>query len=92
MWRSWCAGGPDFTDQPFVDKVLELSAAGVIVISANGNDGPSWGTTVNPADMSPIIGVGGLRGNQRTADFSSRGMTKAELACAWVIATQTACN
>lgn len=36
-------GGPDFKDQPFVDKVWELTANGVIMISAIGNDGPLYG-------------------------------------------------
>lgn len=36
-------GGPDFMDQPFVDKVWELTANGVIMISAIGNDGPLYG-------------------------------------------------
>jgi membrane-bound transcription factor site-1 protease len=72
-------GGPDWMDRPFVDKVIELSANGVIVVSANGNDGPHWGTTVNPADMLSVIGVGGAAGNQYISAFSSRGMTKHEL-------------
>ena len=36
-------GGPDSADQPFVDKVREVSAAGILVVSAIGNDGPLWG-------------------------------------------------
>lgn len=36
-------GGPDFMDQPFVDKVWELTANGIIMISAIGNDGPLYG-------------------------------------------------
>lgn len=36
-------GGPDFTDLPFMDKVWELTANGVILISAIGNDGPKFG-------------------------------------------------
>lgn len=36
-------GGPDFTDQPFIDKVWELTANGIILISAIGNDGPLFG-------------------------------------------------
>lgn len=37
-------GGPDFLDHPFVDKVLELTANKVIMVSAIGNDGPLYGT------------------------------------------------
>lgn len=36
-------GGPDFTDVPFIDKVWELSANNIILISAIGNDGPGFG-------------------------------------------------
>lgn len=36
-------GGPDFTDLPFMDKVWELTANGIILISAIGNDGPKFG-------------------------------------------------
>ena len=73
-------GGPDWLDTPFVEKVQEMSAAGIIVVSAIGNDGPSWGTSVNPADMMDVIGVGGARSQGMLAPFSSRGMTKHELA------------
>lgn len=36
-------GGPDFMDKPFVEKVWELSANNIIVVSAIGNDGPLYG-------------------------------------------------
>lgn len=36
-------GGPDFMDQPFIDKVWELTANNVIMVSAIGNDGPLYG-------------------------------------------------
>jgi membrane-bound transcription factor site-1 protease len=53
-------GGPDFMDRPFVDKVWELTANGVIMVSAIGNDGPLYGTLNNPADQMDVIGVGGI--------------------------------
>ena len=53
-------GGPDFGDLPFVDKIDELAASGVIVVSAVGNEGPLWGTLHNPADQNSVIGVGEL--------------------------------
>ena len=73
-------GGPDYMDRPFVDKVWELSANNVIVISAIGNDGPLYGTLNNPADLSDVIGVGGMDDQDRVAPFSSRGVTTAEIA------------
>ncbi|XP_050419882.1 membrane-bound transcription factor site-1 protease isoform X2 [Adelges cooleyi] len=72
-------GGPDFMDQPFVDKVWELTANGVIMISAIGNDGPLYGTLNNPADQMDVIGVGGISFEDHIAKFSSRGMTTWEL-------------
>eukprot|EP00818_Percolomonas_sp_WS_P003200 CAMPEP_0117437088 /NCGR_PEP_ID=MMETSP0759-20121206/1341_1 /TAXON_ID=63605 /ORGANISM="Percolomonas cosmopolitus, Strain WS" /LENGTH=810 /DNA_ID=CAMNT_0005228705 /DNA_START=713 /DNA_END=3145 /DNA_ORIENTATION=- len=72
-------GGPDYMDQPFVDKVLELTAHGIIFISAIGNDGPLYGTLNNPADMPSVIGVGGLDARGKIASFSSRGVTTSDL-------------
>eukprot|EP00808_Paulinella_micropora_P009042 g61565.t1 len=72
-------GGPDYRDQPFVDKVQEMSANNIIVVSAIGNDGPLFGTLNNPADMLDVIGVGGIDANDNVAIFSSRGMTTWEL-------------
>jgi subtilisin family serine protease len=72
-------GGPDFLDRPFVDKVLEMSANNIIVVSAIGNDGPLYGTLNNPADHMDVIGVGGITRHDTIAPFSSRGMTTWEL-------------
>jgi membrane-bound transcription factor site-1 protease len=72
-------GGPDYHDQPFIDKVWEMSANNIIVVSAIGNDGPLWGTLNNPADQPDVIGVGGIDYKFNLAAFSSRGMTTWEL-------------
>ena len=86
-------GGPDFMDLPFVEKVMELSANGIVVVSAIGNDGPIFGycsyllltnmfylrTDNNPADQPDVIGVGGISWTENLASFSSRGMTLWEL-------------
>ena len=72
-------GGPDFMDVPFVDKVWELSANNIIMVSAIGNDGPLYGTLNNPADQMDVIGVGGIDFENKIAGFSSRGMTTWEL-------------
>ncbi|XP_002164301.2 membrane-bound transcription factor site-1 protease isoform X1 [Hydra vulgaris] len=72
-------GGPDFMDKPFVDKVWELTANNVIMVSAIGNDGPLYGTLNNPADQMDVIGVGGINFDDKIASFSSRGMTTHEL-------------
>jgi len=72
-------GGPDFMDQPFIDKVWELTANNVVMVSAIGNDGPLYGTLNNPADQMDVIGVGGINFEDQIARFSSRGMTTWEL-------------
>ena len=53
-------GGPDYRIYPFVEKVNEITANGIIMVSAIGNDGPLYGTLNNPADMMDVIGVGGV--------------------------------
>lgn len=72
-------GGPDHADRPFIDKIHELSSNGIIVVSAVGNDGPSWGTQYNPADMADVLGVGGWDLKDHVSSFSSRGMTTWDL-------------
>eukprot|EP00178_Gracilaria_changii_P027989 TRINITY_DN93_c0_g1_i1.p1 TRINITY_DN93_c0_g1~~TRINITY_DN93_c0_g1_i1.p1 ORF type:complete len:1063 (-),score=121.01 TRINITY_DN93_c0_g1_i1:20649-23837(-) len=71
-------GGPDFVDIPFVEKINELTANGIIIVSAIGNDGPLWGTLNNPADMMDVVGVAGAEPDATLAPFSSRGMTMHE--------------
>ncbi|KAJ4958200.1 hypothetical protein NE237_025311 [Protea cynaroides] len=72
-------GGPDYLDLPFVEKVWELTANNIIMVSAIGNDGPLYGTLNNPADQSDVIGVGGIDYNDHVASFSSRGMSTWEI-------------
>ena len=72
-------GGPDYLDQPFVDKVNEITANGIVMVSAIGNDGPLWGTLNNPADQMDVIGVGGISYGGSVSGFSSRGSTTGEL-------------
>ena len=72
-------GGPDHGDAPFVEKIWEMSANNIIVVSAIGNDGPLYGTLNNPADQFDVLGVGGVTSNGGVARFSSRGMTTWEV-------------
>ncbi|GAB2268270.1 Membrane-bound transcription factor site-1 protease [Dionaea muscipula] len=72
-------GGPDHLDLPFVEKVWELTANNIIMVSAIGNDGPLYGTLNNPADQSDVIGVGGIDYSDHIASFSSRGMSTWEI-------------
>ena len=72
-------GGPDFKDLPFVEKVWELTANNVIMISSIGNDGPLYGTLNNPADQMDVIGVGAINYEDQIARFSSRGIAVSEI-------------
>mmetsp|Transcript_40415 Transcript_40415/g.102302 ORF Transcript_40415/g.102302 Transcript_40415/m.102302 type:complete len:1225 (-) Transcript_40415:14-3688(-) len=72
-------GGPDYLDEAFVDKVMEITSNGLIMVSAIGNDGPHYGTLNNPADQNDVIAVGGIDFQQNIASFSSRGMSTWEL-------------
>ncbi|KAK6149331.1 hypothetical protein DH2020_016856 [Rehmannia glutinosa] len=95
-------GGPDYLDLPFVEKVWEITANNIIMVSAIGNDGPLYGTLNNPADQSDVIGVGGIDYSDHIASFSSRGMKSSEgvpplavlLNCKWclLIAIKASCN
>jgi membrane-bound transcription factor site-1 protease len=53
-------GSSDFLDIPFIEKINELTANGVIIVSAIGNEGPFQGTLNNPGDLINVIGVGSL--------------------------------
>jgi membrane-bound transcription factor site-1 protease len=72
-------GGPDYLDAPFVEKVMEATSRGMVMTSAIGNDGPTYGTMNNPADQNDVIGVGGITYADQMAGFSSRGMTTWEI-------------
>lgn len=69
-------GSSDYMDEPFIDKINELTANGVIIVSAIGNEGPFQGTLNNPGDLVNVIGVGSLDSSEKkVASFSSRGMS-----------------
>lgn len=54
--------------------VINLKAAGVVVVVSNGNDGGTWATTSNPpAYFEESFSVGATRSNDTIAGFSSRG-------------------
>jgi membrane-bound transcription factor site-1 protease len=58
-----------------MDKIREVSASGITIVSAIGNDGPLHGTLNNPADMIEVVGVGGAESRESLWEYSSRGMT-----------------
>ena len=60
--------------QSFINYYLHIN-----VPPTPGNDGPLWGSILNPADQSDVLSVGGWGNNNDIASFSSRGMTTAEI-------------
>eukprot|EP00762_Andalucia_godoyi_P002506 ANDGO_02704.mRNA.1 Subtilisin-like protease SBT6.1 len=52
------SGGPDYLDLPFAEKVREVAAAGISIVVAVGNDGPTWGTVTHPGSEISVIAVG----------------------------------
>ena len=74
-------GGKDYYDDLFNDKIRQMEARGTVIVTANGNGGPAHGSTLSPADLAEVIGVGSVSGGDPdvVSEFSSRGMTTSEL-------------
>ena len=51
-------GGPDSLDAPFSALVQDLVSSGAVIVAAVGNDGPKFGSVLNPADLANVIAVG----------------------------------
>ncbi|GJD07619.1 Subtilisin-like protease SBT6.1 [Galdieria sulphuraria] len=71
-------GGGDYEDQPLIDKIREVVANGVVILTAAGNDGPLFGTHSHPSSMKEAISIGAVDSRHKIASFSSRGMTLEE--------------
>ena len=50
----------DSQDIPFIEKIEELTANGVIIVAAIGNDGPNFGSPESPGELTVALGVGSL--------------------------------
>jgi serine protease AprX len=71
---SWGTEGFFDPDDPVNVATRALYDAGITVIFASGNNGPSP-DTLNPYSVAPwVIGVGSSRKDGRLSDFSSRGI------------------
>lgn len=71
---SWGFGGA--TGQcitEFSDDIQMLRAAGIAVVFSAGNDGPTVGSSVSPANNAQVFSVGAVNDTLTVADFSSRG-------------------
>lgn len=67
-------GGPSDGTDPLSEAVNRLTAADrVLFVIAAGNDGPLDETVTSPGAASDALAVGAVDGQDRLADFSSRG-------------------
>lgn len=57
----------------FDTAVQQTLAAGIVVVAAAGNSGPSANTVGYPAKFAGVIGVGAVGSTDAVASFSSRG-------------------
>ncbi len=72
---SMSLGGAGGTDDPVCQAVERAVDAGVVVVVAAGNEGPSLGTVATPGLAPSAITVGAVDGDGNLAPFSSRGPT-----------------
>lgn len=70
---SWGLNNVNSCNLEFQPDVAVLSAAGIGVVIAAGNSGPSDSTSISPADLQGVMAVGALDRNNTIAPFSSRG-------------------
>jgi subtilisin family serine protease len=73
---SMSLGGTGTSDDPACLAVQRAVAAGVVVVVAAGNDGPSMRTISSPGLSSYAITVGAVDSSGNLASFSSRGPTE----------------
>jgi len=70
---SMSLGGPGDAEDPVCVAVGSAVAAGVVVVVAAGNEGPSLGTVATPGLAREAITVGAIDDSNTLAPFSSRG-------------------
>ncbi|WP_298432870.1 S8 family serine peptidase [Geobacter sp.] len=69
---SWDLVGGTF-DDTFRIVISNLRSAGVPVVFAAGNSGPSFNTSLSPANYPEVTSVGATGSDDSVSDFSSRG-------------------
>lgn len=74
-WTCPPSEGCDATHQALLEQVVEtVRAAGILVVAAAGNAGPSCGTVTDPPATFPsVVTVGASNADDAIAYFSSRG-------------------
>lgn len=74
--NAWGLGDrPGTCDDEFTHDLRWLRAAGMHVVFAAGNGGPSDNSSVSPANNPGVLAVGALDGTGELAVFSSRGVS-----------------
>lgn len=71
--NSWGLNGTDQCSLEFQADIQVLKAAGIAVVFAAGNDGPSGYTSTSPANNPEGYAVGATDETHTVASFSSRG-------------------
>ena len=70
---SMSLGGSGEKDDPMCRAVARAVDAGIVVVVAAGNSGPTFGTVASPGLEPKAITVGAIDSNGELASFSSRG-------------------
>lgn len=65
--------GTKENNQTLREAVQNAARAGVIMVAAAGNNGPSPNTVLYPAKYAEVISVGAVSKDRKIADFSARG-------------------
>lgn len=71
--NSWALDAPGSCISEFKSDIDLLKAAGIGVVFAAGNEGPSLATSTSPANNVDTLAVGSTDEQNRISDFSSRG-------------------
>ncbi len=71
--NSWSLGNIGGCDQEFESDISTLKAAGIAVVFAGGNYGPSYGTSVSPANNPSGFAVGAVDDLDLISTFSGTG-------------------
>lgn len=73
---SMSLGGPEPSDDPYVDAVDNVTDEGVTVVAAGGNEGPAYRTIGTPGAVGDALTVGAYDHEAgEVAPFSSKGPT-----------------
>jgi subtilisin family serine protease len=76
-------GSPTFSSLKIAKLFKKLVYNNTVIVSASGNEGPSFGSLTVPGDSDYVISVGSyyesFAGNKLVSKFSSRGPVLAEL-------------